>query len=72
MTDDQINGAAVKMAGESTGDFVQGAQWALGEADPVRSGLWATIYAQAHAKGRIWFQCKQEADQAVRSYDRRA
>jgi hypothetical protein len=39
--------------------------------DPIRDKLWADVYAMHAAKGRCWFQCKDEADRAVHMYDRR-
>lgn len=39
--------------------------------DTTRDKLWADVFTQAHAKGRIWFQCQQEADRAVHCYDKR-
>ena len=71
MNDDQINAAAVQLASESTGDFVAGANWAIGEKDLIRDQLWVTVYAQTHARGRIWFECKEAADLAAQAYDRR-
>jgi hypothetical protein len=40
--------------------------------DPVRDQLWAAIYRIAAEKGRLWFQCAEEAEHAVKSYDRRS
>lgn len=39
--------------------------------DPIRDQLWSCVFAQAHAKGRLWFQCQEEADRATWCYDRR-
>lgn len=74
MTDDEISVAAVKRAGESIGDFVAGAHWALGQDDPVRRKLWADVYALEYARNGVLGAegCARVADNAVRAYDRRA
>lgn len=71
MTDDNINKAAVVMAGESTGDFAAGAHWALGLSDPTRDDLWVRVYADALTRGETWFKASELADISVKAYDRR-
>ncbi len=39
--------------------------------DPIRDQLWANVYAALLAKGKIWFECENEANTAVKAYDRR-
>lgn len=39
--------------------------------DTIRDKLWADVYAQAHALGRHWLPCREQADAAVHWYDKR-
>lgn len=39
--------------------------------DSIRDKLWADIYTYRLITGDVWFRAKEEADRAVKAYDKR-
>ena len=39
--------------------------------DPIRNKLWADVFLEKTRAGKLWFQAKDDANQAVEWYDRR-